>query len=303
MSIIRLTNKVLTALAETYKTFRMIDSPKLYMTLLVKNEEDILESNLQFHKAMGVDGFIVTDNNSTDGTLEIIKRYQAKGWIKEVIIERATNYCQKEWVDRMIMIAKKRYGADWVINADADELWYSPEGNLKIGMMKTRANVLRCKVISVYPDESKPFTEWNLMIKSVPNQEKYGLSLYSIFERQNNKVAHRTASYVQIAQGNHKVTMLPANAVESGIIVYHYNIRSKKHFMEKMINGGKQYEQHPSKKRGRHWRYFYQLYKEGLLEQEFDKVIGKLVFQQLQSDGYLYCDNSIKDFFHKMRWQ
>ena len=73
--------------------------------------------------------------------------------------------------------------------------------------------------------------------------------------------------------------------------------------MEKMINGGKQYEQHPSKKRGRHWRYFYQLYKEGLLEQEFDKVIGKSVFQQLQSDGYLYCDNSIKDFFHKMRWQ
>ena len=144
MNIIRLTNKVLTALAETYKTFRMIDSPKLYMTLLVKNEEDILESNLQFHKAMGVDGFIVTDNNSTDSTLEIIKRYQAKGWIKEVIIERATNYCQKEWVDRMIMIAKKRYGADWVINADADELWYCPERNLKIGMMKTRANVLRC---------------------------------------------------------------------------------------------------------------------------------------------------------------
>ena len=69
----------------------------------------MLEENLQFHKAMGVDGFIITDNNSTDSTPDIIRKYKQKGWIKEVIEEKATNYEQKDWVDRMIWKAKTIY--------------------------------------------------------------------------------------------------------------------------------------------------------------------------------------------------
>ena len=30
---------------------------KLFMVYTVKNEEDIIENNIRFHKAMGVDGF------------------------------------------------------------------------------------------------------------------------------------------------------------------------------------------------------------------------------------------------------
>lgn len=40
--------------------------PKITMTLLVRNEADILEDNIRFHHAMGVDSFIVMDNLSTD---------------------------------------------------------------------------------------------------------------------------------------------------------------------------------------------------------------------------------------------
>ena len=69
----------------------------------------MLEENLQFHKAMGVDGFIITDNNSTDSTPDIIRKYKQKGWIKEVIEEKATNYEQKDWVDRMIWKAKNHF--------------------------------------------------------------------------------------------------------------------------------------------------------------------------------------------------
>ena len=80
---------------------------------------------------MGVDGFIVTDNNSTDETANILRKYYKKGWIKEIINEPGNNYNQKKWVDRMIKIAKNKYHTDWIINADADELWYTPLGNLK----------------------------------------------------------------------------------------------------------------------------------------------------------------------------
>lgn len=76
------------------------------MTLLVKNEEELLEQNLIFHKQMGVDGFIVTDNNSTDHTPDILRKYKELGWIKEIIQEPATDYRQKKWVDRMVWCAK-----------------------------------------------------------------------------------------------------------------------------------------------------------------------------------------------------
>ena len=48
---------------------------KLVMTLKVRDEDDVLEDNLRFHRALGVDFFIVTDNGSVDRTPEILSRY------------------------------------------------------------------------------------------------------------------------------------------------------------------------------------------------------------------------------------
>lgn len=282
---------------ESFKTFRKAAPSQLIMTLLVKNEESMLEENLLFHKAMGVDSFIITDNNSTDSTPDIIRKYKQKGWIKEVIEEKATDYEQKEWVDRMIWKAKIIYKADWIINADADELWYSPSGNLKTDLSTTHANVLNCEMRSVYPEENRPFWQWDKVVKTVSEPERYNLSTYSIFERQNKKVIHRSAGYLQISMGNHKVTMLPKLSTDSDIRIYHYNIRGKQQFLEKMINGGKQLEQHKGGHGGRHWRYFYQLYKEGKLELEYDRVIGKNYYDQLYKDGLIYTDSTIPNFF------
>jgi glycosyltransferase involved in cell wall biosynthesis len=292
--------KISLAIIESYNVFYKVLSPRLIMTLLVKNEEDILEENLLFHKAMGVDCFIITDNNSTDRTPDIIEKYRQRGWIIEVINEKATDYEQKKWVDRMIWKAKTIYKADWIINADADELWCSPSGNLKTALFSTHANVLNCEMHSVYPEERKPFYQWTHIVKAVEEPEYYDLSRYSLFERQNKKVIHRADGYLQISMGNHKVTMFPKYAVNSDIHVYHYNIRGKQKFMEKMINGGKQLEQHKGRHGGRHWRYFYQLYKEGKLEREYDRVIGKDCYDALCKDGFIYVDSTIKDFFKRL---
>lgn len=297
-----LLSKIAYVLKEAPQAFKMTSDPVLIMTLLVKNEEDMLETILRFHKAMGVDSFIITDNNSTDGTIGIIQKYKEMGWIKEVILEKATNYNQKAWVDRMIRLAKRKYHADWVINADADELWYSPSGDLKTELRATKANVLKCSMKCIYPETDKPFWEWNQAICPIANplrHKAYGLSRYSLYLPQRGKVLHRTTSYIQISTGNHKVLMLPKKTKESNICIYHYSIRDRQRFLEKMINGGKQLEQNPHKHIGMHWRHFYELYKKGELEMEYDRITGANAYGQLKQDGFIRTDNTIPDFFRR----
>lgn len=259
----------------------------------------MLAHNIEYHHRMGVDAFIITDNNSTDHTPDIIRHYKNKGWVIESISETATNYKQKKWVDRMIWLAKVRYKADWVINADADEFWYTSSGNLKDVMRHTHANVLRCEMRSTYPTPNVDWTQWQHTVRYVDNPDSYNLSPYSIFEHQYKKVLHRTAGYIQISMGNHKVFMLPKHETKSPIVVYHYNFRSCQQFVNKMINGGKQLEQHKSKHAGRHWRYYYALYKENpqRLEDEYQRVIGVDSFNRLKRDGFIHKDSPMPQIF------
>lgn len=270
---------------------------KLVMTLLVKNEEVLLEANLRFHRAMGVDAFIVTDNNSTDATPNILQRYKEKGWITHIIQEPATNYQQKQWVDRMIRIARHELQADWVINADADEFWYCPGGDLKTELAQYSQNIVQCNIRNVYPEDGVPFTQWRQRVEPILDTTGWDLSLYSIFGRQRYKVAHRSDGYLQIGMGNHKVAMLPPLKVVGNILIYHYNIRSREAFIAKMENGGRQFEQHPKKKHGRHWRYFYTLYKEDRLSEEYDRVIGAHDYDRLKAAGYIVDDTTMRQQF------
>ena len=52
---------------------------RLFMTLLLRDEEDIVRENLDFHLAQGVDRVIVTDNGSEDRTVEILRDSTRRG--------------------------------------------------------------------------------------------------------------------------------------------------------------------------------------------------------------------------------
>ena len=292
--------KIARALLDLPFTLHRPRRPHIVMTLLVKNEEQMLAQQIEFHHALGVDHFIVTDNNSTDGTPDIIRRYQDKGWVVDVIEEHATDYEQKAWVDRMVELARAKHHADWIINADADEFWLPACGSFPELLKATRANVLAGELHSVLPEESKPWQEWTQLVRYVDDYEAYGLSRFSIFERQNKKVLHRSRGYLQISMGNHKVSMLPHIEHRADITIFHFNVRGREQFMQKMINGGQQLEQHKGRHGGRHWRYFYKLYKEGKLAEEYDRVVGTHVRDRLLSEGYIYEDTRLRDFLEKL---
>src|SRR4051794_20611986 len=99
------------------------------MTLLVRDERDVIEANVRYHFSQGVDAIVVTDNGSVDGTREILDGLATEFPI-HVIDEPSHTYEQSAWVTRMARKAAED-GADWVINSDADEFWTADRGDLR----------------------------------------------------------------------------------------------------------------------------------------------------------------------------
>lgn len=103
---------------------------KLVMTLLVRDEADIIDQQISFHLAAGVDFVVATDHDSTDGTTEVLEKYERQEVLRLLrVTEREKK--QAEWVTRMARMAAVDFGADWVINSDADEFWWPRGGTLK----------------------------------------------------------------------------------------------------------------------------------------------------------------------------
>jgi Glycosyl transferase family 2 len=103
---------------------------RLAMTLTVRDEADIIEDNLRYHRAQGVDFFVVGDNGSVDGTLEILERHEAQGIVTLERFSGGWSTMLEEGATRMARLAAE-LGADWVIHNDADEFWWPLLGNLK----------------------------------------------------------------------------------------------------------------------------------------------------------------------------
>jgi hypothetical protein len=114
----------------TIPVIRRMWKMKLVMTLLVRDEVDIVSSNIDFHLDQGVDFIITMDNLSIDGTTDILRDYERRGVLR-YIHQADDNYAQHRWVTQMARLACTEFTADWVINSDADEFWYPEHSDLK----------------------------------------------------------------------------------------------------------------------------------------------------------------------------
>ena len=287
--------------------FPMIDNPKVFLTLCVKNEADILEWNLRFHRAMGVDGVIAADNGSTDGTGEILKRYQAAGLVKEILFDDAPNHPQQRLVDSMIRIARDRFKADWVINADADEFFFCRLGNYKKALAKERRNILYCWNHPMFsPNEDVACAVEESVFRVMRTVRNHpGLGRYPVCKI-GRKAVHRTDGYRMVREGNGGVQMDdPSEGFSKDIVIYHYNWRDLRHFIRKSVDGARAYALSSAPaSAGSHWRHYARIFEERgaeAMRDEYARLLGIAVLDEFQRKGVVSVDTTIADFFRSLR--
>lgn len=103
---------------------------KLVLTLLTRDQADVIDAVVAFHLHAGVDFVIATDHRSGDGTTEILESYERDGVLR-LIREEGEELQTRAWRTRMARLAAEDHGADWVIGCDGDEFWWPRRGSLK----------------------------------------------------------------------------------------------------------------------------------------------------------------------------
>src|SRR5262249_38014791 len=168
------------------------------MTLLVRDEADIIGDQIRFHLDRGVDHVVATDHDSADGTTEILRDYERQGRL--TLFGRSGTIQQSAWVTHMARFAAAELHADWVINSDADEFWWSRNGSTAEtrGAVPRRYGVVRALMrhFPPRPERDAPFYEW--MVVRHP-----GMPAVTSLYHSQVKIAHRGAVDVRVTRGNH----------------------------------------------------------------------------------------------------
>ena len=273
---------------------------KLVMTLLARNEADVVDAQIAFHLHAGVDHVIATDNASSDGTTEIFERYERAGHLT-LLRESGNDMRQAEWVTHMARLAATDHGADWVIHSDADEFWWPRGGSLRdvLAAVAPRFGVVRgCwRHFVPRPDDGSFFAERMTLRLAVPAHPGDKRTIFHAHQ----KVAHRADPSVEIEAGNHNAEaprLFPLRAWHP-LEVLHFSFRSVAQ-LERKARGGwlrnRDYE--PTL----HQLLLDEAFREGRLKQFYEaNAVDEDALAAGLADGTFATDTRLRDGLRAIR--
>jgi glycosyltransferase involved in cell wall biosynthesis len=208
---------------------------KLVMTLVVRDEADVVDSQLSYHLNAGVDFVLATDHDSQDGTTEILESYERDGVLRLFRVHGEMK--DGEWRTRMARLAATDHAADWVINTDADEFWLPRAGSLEDVFRAIPETIgifwaLTCHFVP-RPDDGALFAERMTARFSAQAPLNDPTSPY----RPHAKVAHRADPDIVVWFGSHRVVskrLAPLPGLHPAD-VFHFPFRSLEQYERKNV--------------------------------------------------------------------
>jgi hypothetical protein len=273
---------------------------KLVMTLLVRNEADIVEANLDYHLAQGVDFVIVTDHGSSDSTPELLRRYERAGAVA-VIRDDEQGHYQSLRVTRMAQLALTRHSADWVIHNDADEFWWPLSGSLRDVFASIPAEYGQIEVQrrDFFPcdDGTGPFYS-RLIYRDTQSLNPSGRPL-------EPKVAHRAHPDVVMPHGNHSLSGADLRRAPASELleIFHFPMRSYEQFERKVVQTGLGHEKVDpgAPEVGRDQRKLMQVYRENGLREYYENALSDDTERQRGlANGTIMLDRRLENFMRAL---
>jgi hypothetical protein len=274
---------------------------RLVMTLVLRDNIDVVEANIRYHLAQGVDFFLATDHGSRDGTSDVLERYERRGVLRLFRGEHP-ELMQNLWATRMARLAATEHEADWVINNDADELWFPKEGTLKdvFGRVPDAYGLLISPRtnFAARPDDGRHCFE-RMTLREVE-------SINAIGERLYPKTAHRASAEIEIGFGCHVARGPGLEPVPFGdpIHVFHYPLRSYAQFARRIENVGSALRGDPDRdvKATPAWRLGYRHLLAGTLGEFYEgHVVGEEAARAGIEEGRLVVDRRVAEFMRADR--
>lgn len=276
---------------------------RLVMTILCRNEVDIIEANIRTHSLLGVDAFLVMDNGSTDGTREKLTELAQE--YEMIIIDEEGRYQQAKWMKQLAIYAREKMNANWVISNDADEFWIPKSGSLKdhLKLSDSVVTVKRHNMLLTHKalDKNYHFSQADYRVQYpvcyTRDVQKTDPNISMLMVPISPKVIINPNGFIKISGGNHRAKHIGkflTARMESNIEVFHYPIRSYDQFEANICHRQSLLKQNA--RMGDHYRRWVKLYQNGELEAEFERLLmssselallEKLsVVKQDQSVGY-----------------
>ena len=269
---------------------------KLVMTLLARDEEDIVASWLDFHLNAGVDFVVATDNRSNDGTTEILERYEREGHV-HLIREAGEDLRQDEWVTRMARLAATDFGADWVINSDADEFWWPRGPSLRdvlVAVPDRYGTVGAFLRVFVPRPGAGRFAERMTVRFSALAPINDPASLYKPIR----KVIHRGHPGIRLTRGNHALVGSPFAPLRGWfpVEVFHFPLRSAEQTAHKAELQGNAFERYVDRTPTAYHRNMFDALRSGRIGDYYEAlVIYEAELQLGAAEARLVVDTRLRD--------